>query len=252
MCRRCGCSAGTSLGSELPIGPPRRSAGAPQPRGPGHPAASAWPLILLAALVVLGLAAHMLDLVDLHTALDWARGHAAQWWFAPLLVVLQVLLFTFALPGSTVLWLAAPLLAPTVATTILVVGGLVGALAAYAFARRLTGASLQRLQASRGYRILERESDFLLLCALRLVPAFPHSVINYAAGTLRLPLLPFAASTAIGFAVKVWLYANVIHNALAAERLADLASPQVLWPLIVLAAAMLLARAVLRGRRRGT
>lgn len=215
---------------------------------PEHPASPRWPLALLATLVVLGLAAHGLDLVDMHVALGWARGHAEQWWFAPLLVLLQVALFTFALPGSAVLWLAAPLLAPVAAAAVLTVGGCGGALAAYAFARRLTGASLQRLKAHRGYRILERQSDFLLLCALRLLPAFPHSVINYAAGTLQVRLLPFAASAALGFGAKAWLYTNVIHSALAAERLADLASVQLLWPLVVLALALLIARTVLRRR----
>lgn len=234
----------------MPLEPPRRSAGEPAPGVPDRPTAPFWRLFLLGALVVLGLVAHTLGLVDLHTALAWARGHAAQWWFSPMLILLQVLLFTVALPGSAVLWLVAPLLAPAAATAVLVVGGCLGALAAYAFARRLTGASLARLQASRGYRLLERESDFLLLCALRLVPTFPHSVINYAAGTLQLPLLSFAVSALIGFTAKAWLYTNIIHSALAADQLADLANAQVLWPLAVLVVAMLTARAVLRRRRR--
>lgn len=212
--------------------------------------AALWPLALLGVLVALGLAAQALDLIDWRATLELAREHAARWWLPPALVLLQVVLFAFALPGSAVLWLAAPLLAPAAATAVLTVGGCAGALAAYAFAQRLTGVSLQRLQAHRGYRILQRESDFLLLCALRLVPAFPHSVINYAAGTLRVRLVPFAVSAAIGFGAKAWLYANVIHNALAAERLADLANAQVLWPLVALVAALLIARGLLRWRGR--
>jgi uncharacterized membrane protein YdjX (TVP38/TMEM64 family) len=208
-----------------------------------------WPLALLAALAAFGVAVLALDPAGARAALHWARGHAAAWWFAPALVLLQVLLFTFAQPGSLVLWLAAPLFAPVAATAILTAGGCGGALAAYAFARRLTGASLARLQASRGFRLMRREGGFLVLCALRLAPGFPHSVINYAAGTLRLPLAPFLASTAIGFAAKAWLYSSAINAALAAGRPTDLLAAATLWPLIAAAAVVLAARAWLgRGR----
>lgn len=216
---------------------------------PERSVAPLWPLALLAVLAVLGVAAEALDLVDARAALHWARGYAAHWWFAPALVLLQVLLFAFALPGSAVVWLAAPLFAPTAATAILTAGGCGGALAAYAFARRLTGASLARLQASRGFRLMQREGGFLLLCALRLAPGFPHSVINYAAGTLRLPLGPFLAAAAIGFAAKAWLYSNAIDAALAAGRPADLLAARTLWPLVAAVVVALAARAWVRRRR---
>jgi len=205
-----------------------------------------WPLALLAALVALGLAAHGFGFFDAGAALAWARGHATRWWLPPALILLPVLLFTFALPGSAVLWLVAPLYPPFEAAAILTAGGVIGALAAYVFARRLTGVSLQGLQESRGYRLLRRESGFLVLCALRLAPGFPHSVINYAAGTLRVRLLPFLAAAAIGFAVKSWLYASVIHGALAAGRPADLLTPAALWPLAALVAVVFAAHLLLR------
>lgn len=208
-----------------------------------------WPVAGLATLAVIGLAVQALDLVDVRALLDWARGLAAHWWFVVLLLVLQVLLFTFALPGSTVLWLVAPLFAPAVASAILTAGGCIGALAAYAFARRLTGASITRLQGTRGFRLMQREGGFLLQCALRLAPGFPHSVLNYAAGTLRLPLAPFMASTAIGFALKTWLYCHAIDAALAAGRPADLLDMQTLWPLLAAIVVVLAARAW-AGRRR--
>lgn len=205
-----------------------------------------WPLAALGALVIIGLAAQALDLVDWRDALALARGHADRWWMVPALVLLQVLLFTFGLPGSAVLWLVAPLYAPAAAAAILTAGGCAGALAAYAFARRLTGASLARLQAARGYRFLQRQSDFLALCALRLAPGFPHSVLNYAAGVLRLPLAAFLAAAALGFAVKTYLYSRVIHRALAADRPADLLAADALWPLLAAALIMLAARTALR------
>jgi uncharacterized membrane protein YdjX (TVP38/TMEM64 family) len=165
-------------------------------------------------------------------------------------VLLQVVLFMFALPGSTVLWLAAPLYPPLAATAILTAGGIGGALAAYAFARRLTDASLAGLSAHRAFHLLERETDFRFLCALRLMPAFPHSVLNYGAGILRVPRTAFAGSAAIGIAVKAFLYSSAIHHALEVTEPAQLPRIGALLPLVALAAVLLAAHALKRRRTR--
>ena len=68
------------------------------------------------------------------------------------------------------------------------------------------------LRASGGYRVLEHESDFLVLCAL--------------------PLGRFLAAAAIGFGVKAYLYSSVIHHALEAADPADLLRAEAVWPLI--------------------
>lgn len=206
-----------------------------------------WPLALLTALVALGLAAPFLEWFAWREALAWARGHAGQWWLPPALILLQALLFMFALPGSTVLWLVAPLYAPPAATLILTAGGLAGALAAYGFSHRLTEVQQAHLRRHPVWRTLERESDFLVLCALRLVPAFPHSVLNYGAGILRLPLRGFAASVAIGFGLKAYLYSSVIHRLIETSDARGLLRPETLLPLLLLAL-LLLAAHVLRRR----
>jgi len=210
--------------------------------------ASLWPLALLGVLVALGLAAQTLDLIDWRATLELARGHAARWWLPPALVLLQVALFAFALPGSAVLWLAAPLYPPAAATAILTAGGCGGALAAHAFAQRLSGSSLARVRSGRGYRILQRESDFLMLCALRLAPGVPHSVVNYASGALHLRLTPFLSSAALGFGLKSFLYSSVIHGALSADRPADLLAPGAVWTLVGGVVVVLTARAIVRHR----
>lgn len=197
---------------------------------------SIWPLALLVMLLALGLAAQVAGLIDVRAALEWARGHTTQWWLAPALVVLQVVLFTFALPGSAVLWLVAPLFSPLAATAIMTLGGTLGALSAYGFARGLTGASLSHLRRTRGYRLLQQESGFLTLCALRLTPGFPNSVINYSAGTLRTPLPTFVAAAVIGLALKAWLYSQAINAALASGHPADLIDIAILGPLAAAAA----------------
>lgn len=207
-----------------------------------------WPAALLALLLAFGLGAHFLEWFEWREALVWARGHAGKWWLALVLILLQTALFMFALPGSTLLWVVAPLYAPPAATLILTVGGVGGALAAYWFARRLTEAQKERLHRHRAWRTLERESDFLALCALRLVPAFPHSALNYGAGILRLPLGRFLAAAAIGFGLKAFLYSSVIHGALEAADARDLLRVEAVLPLILLALLLFAAR-ILRRRR---
>lgn len=214
----------------------------------GRSFAALWPLALLGLLVALGLAAQALDLIDWRTTLELAREHAASGWLPPALVLLQVALFAFALPGSAMLWLVAPLYSPAAATAILTAGGCGGALAAHALAHRLSGSSLARVRTGRGYRVLQREGDFLMLCALRLAPGVPHSVINYASGVLRLRLTPFLSSSALGFGLKSFLYSSVIHGALSADRPADLLAPGVVWTLVGGVVVALGARAIVRRR----
>lgn len=208
--------------------------------------AGRWSWVLLAVLVGLGLAVQSLELIEWRSALELARQHPMHWWLPPGLVLLQVVLFAFALPGSAVLWLVAPLYAPLAATAILTVGGCVGAWAAQTFARRLSAGSLARLSAGQGYRLLQRESDFLMLCALRLAPGVPHSLINYSAGALGLRLAPFLISSAVGFALKSFLYSSVIDSALLADRPADLLSPGVVLALVGGVVLTLFARGFVR------
>lgn len=209
-----------------------------------------WPLALLAALLALGLAAHFLEWFAWREALVWARSHAGQWWLPAALILLQIVLFMFALPGSTVLWLVAPLYAPPAASLILTAGGVGGALAAYGFSRGLSEAQQARLRRQRAWHVLERESDFLALCALRLLPAFPHSVLNYGAGILRLPLAGFAASTAFGFGLKAFLYSSVIHRLIETAEVRDLLQAETLLPLFLLALLLFVARHLGRRWRR--
>jgi uncharacterized membrane protein YdjX (TVP38/TMEM64 family) len=207
-----------------------------------------WPVALLALLLAFGLGAHFLEWFEWREALAWARGHAGQWWLPLVLVLLQTVLFMLALPGSTLLWVVAPLYAPPAATLILTAGGAGGALAAYWFARRLTVARQERLRRHRAWRLLASESDFLTLCALRLVPAFPHSVLNYGAGIVHLPLGRFIAAAAIGFGLKSFLYSSVIHRVLEATDARDLLRAEAV-PLLFLLALLLLGAHVLRRRR---
>jgi len=204
------------------------------------------PLIGLLVLIGVGVVLHALGLFDWHETLQWAKGHAQHGWLVVVLIAAQVVLFMFALPGSTLLWVVAPLYPPLYASAILALGGSLGGLAAYFVAQRATARQLVLLRDNRWFRYLERHSDFLALLAVRLFPAFPHSVVNYGAGVLRLPIGSFFFAAFLGLGVKSFLYASVIHSVVEAEP-SEFFSLETLLALIGLVALVLVGRAF--GRR---
>ncbi|MGE3376575.1 MAG: VTT domain-containing protein [Vicinamibacteria bacterium] len=213
-------------------------------------AATGRRLGLLAALVVVGLALEALGVVDWRLALEWARDRAAGWQLAAAIVAAQLLLYTFAQPGSALFWVAALVYPPGAATLILTAGGTSGALGAYLLARRLTRLDPERLHRRRLYRLLQRQGDFFTLCALRVLPGMPHAVLNYASGMLALPLARFLTATVLGLAVKSWLYASALAGLAGAESPAALLRPQVLGPLFLIALLLFAGRFAIDLRQR--
>lgn len=209
-------------------------------------------LALLAALVALGFALEALGVVDWRLALDWARDHAGGWQLPLTIVLAQFALYTFAQPGSILFWVAALLYSPLAATLILTAGGTSGALGAYLFARRLAPLDLDRLREQHLFGLIARQGDFFTLCTLRVLPGIPHSIVNYASGMLALPLLSFLPATALGLAVKSYVYSSATAGVVGAGP-ADLIRVEVLAPLILIALLLLLGRFALgrAARRRG-
>ncbi|WP_455212379.1 TVP38/TMEM64 family protein [Kaarinaea lacus] len=200
-----------------------------------NPAIKFWRPLLLLALVLLGIILYYLDVFDFNQVLNVAQNYAQHWWAATALIVIQALLFTFALPGSLLLWVVAVIYVPTTATIILVSGSTLGALGAYWFARWESVGWTAQIQQNRIFHVLEKRGDFLTLSTLRILPSFPHSVINYGAGILRLPLGQFIGSAIIGFTLKNFLYTNAIHGAVTAADPSDVIRLETIVPLIILA-----------------
>ena len=101
---------------------------------------------------------------------------------------------------------------------------------------------MARARGGRLFGLLERQGDFFTLCALRVLPGMPHSAINYASGTLALPLARFLAATALGLALKSYLYSAAIAGAIGTAGPADLLRLDVLGPLVAIALLLLLGR----------
>ena len=200
-----------------------------------------WRPLLLLTLVAVGLALHFLELIEWRQLLQWADEYSQYWWVVAGLILLQALLFMLALPGSTLLWVVAPLYPPVSATLILVAGSTLGGAAGYIFARTLAAPWLAQIRGNRFFHLLEKRSDFLIQCAIRILPTFPHCVINYSAGLLKLPLRPFLSAAVIGISIKTFLYTTTIYRAVNMTDPSELIRIETMAPLVILALLFILA-----------
>lgn len=191
-------------------------------------------LLLITFLILLGIYLEITGWLDAQQLLDFARGYAQHWWLILILIVAQSVLFTFALAGSLFLWIAAPLYPPLVATFILAAGGTLGGLGAYFFSEYLTADWIQRIEKSRSYKLLHAQDNFFTLFAMRVFPAFPHSLVNYSAGILKARLSHFIIAAFLGIAIKSYVYARVIYSATSSLSMDVLLDVWILGPLLLL------------------
>lgn len=185
---------------------------------------------------------------DLSALRQWAETTSHH----PLVIIGVILTMTLTLsvglPGSIGLWLIAPFYPPHIATPMLIVGSVGGAVGGYHLAAQFgkrwqPGGFTHKIMA-----MLSQRSDLLTQSALRVMPGFPHSVINYASGFCRLPLGTFVVAAALGLGIKWTVYTSAIYNGLQAVAGEDEAlSLDTLLPLLVLAL-LLLAGAWMRRR----
>lgn len=191
-------------------------------------------LLLITFLILLGIYLEITGWLDAQQLLNFARGYAQHWWLILILIVAQSVLFTFALAGSLFLWIAAPLYPPLVATFILAAGGTLGGLGAYFFSEYLTADWIQRIEKSRSYKLLHAQDNFFTLFAMRVFPAFPHSLVNYSAGILKARLSHFIIAAFLGIAIKSYVYARVIYSATSSLSMDVLLDVWILGPLLLL------------------
>jgi uncharacterized membrane protein YdjX (TVP38/TMEM64 family) len=193
-------------------------------------------LFIVVLLITAGILLEFAGLLDADKMLTVAREYADYWWLVPLLILLQAVLFTFALAGSFFLWIVAPLYPPPMATFILAAGGTLGGISAYLFSKRLTDEWIHRIENSHTYRLLHKQDNFFALFALRVFPAFPHAVVNYSSGILKVKLSHFIAAAILGISIKSYIYSKVIYNATTSASLEDLLDISTFGPLILLSA----------------
>lgn len=191
-------------------------------------------LIIVALMISAGILLEIAGLLDAEKMLGIARQYSDQWWLVLILILLQTVLFTFALAGSFFLWIVAPLYPPAMATFILAAGGTIGGVCAYMFSRRLTDDWVTRIENSHAYRLLHKQDNFFALFALRVFPAFPHSLVNYSSGILKVKLSHFILAAISGLSIKSYIYCVVIYNAATTTSYQELLDISTYGPLILL------------------
>ncbi|MDH5425683.1 MAG: VTT domain-containing protein [Gammaproteobacteria bacterium] len=195
-------------------------------------------IFVLLVLIALGIGLQLSGLIKPEQLISVARVYADQWWLMILLVLMQMLLFTFALAGSSFLWVAAALYSPLLASLILAAGAASGGITAYFFSQRLTEDWIAKVESSRVYSVLHKNDNFFTLLALRLMPAFPHAIINYSAGILKVNTTAFVVASFIGVGIKSYVFVTMIQQAASSGSVYDLLDPLVLAPLILVSAGL--------------
>lgn len=189
---------------------PERSGAVAAPAQSGG--AARWRLLLFGLILVAGATLAVTEPVDRAEMLARGEALAESPWTALMLVALLVLMLALGLPGTAMVWLVAPFYAPPVATLLMLSGSVIGAAAAYLVADYLGQPLQRRLATHRTFTLLSERSDFFTQAALRALPGFPHAIVNYTAGLLRLPWAPFLLAAMLGLSMKWAVYCWTIHG----------------------------------------
>lgn len=191
-------------------------------------------LLIIALLITTGLVLELAGLIEPEKLLAIAREYSDSWWLVIVLILLQIIMFSFALAGSIFLWIVAPLYPPVMATFILATGATLGGVGAYLFSKNLTQEWVERIENSHVYKLLHKQGNFVTLFALRVFPAFPHALVNYSSGILNIQLSHFIPATILGISIKSYIYSKIIYNATTAASLDELLDIYTFGPLILL------------------
>lgn len=149
-------------------------------------------------------------------------------------MVTMAVTLAIGLPGSIGLWLIAPFYSPMIATVMLTISSVAGAWGAYQLAARAGDRWHPKGLTLKVMEKLEARSDLLTQCALRILPGFPHSVINFAAGLRRITLSRYLLAATLGLSVKWAVYSSAIYGALEAIEEENALQFEVVFPLLAL------------------
>ena len=137
---------------------------------------------------------------------DWADslGPAAPLVFVAVSASLTPLMF----PGPLLAGASGLLFGLALGFPVTLAGAVLGAAIAFSISRWVAGDAVERLAGARITAIEEVISrrGFLSVLYARIAPGVPYTVVNYAAGLTRIPLLVFTAATALGTAPRAFAY----------------------------------------------
>jgi len=143
---------------------------------------------------------------------EWLLGHPL---LAPLLFVVAYALAIVAfLPGPLFCLLGGALFGPWLGTLLNLGGATLGAVLAFLIARHLAAGLVERhlnVTLQRLKRGVENQG-WRFVAFLRLFPIVPFDLTCYAFGLTRIPLLHYAAASALSLLPRLAAYAYIGHR----------------------------------------
>jgi uncharacterized membrane protein YdjX (TVP38/TMEM64 family) len=132
----------------------------------------------------------------IHDLIAWLRGL----WYGPLVLIgLYAAGCVFALPASIFVIAAGVIWGWKLGAVYAIIGGFLGAMAAYYVGRFLGEGLLDKFgSVGRAVRRQVESAGFTSMLIVRLIPGPPFAVWNYAAGVARMRFRDYALATLIG------------------------------------------------------
>ncbi len=134
---------------------------------------------------------------------------------APLLFVTAYsVAITLFFPGPLFCLLGGMLFGPWLGALLNVLGATLGAVLAFLLARHLVGALVEHHMGSLLQRTREgvAQQGWRFVAFVRLIPAVPYDLSCYLFGLSRIPLLPYAITTALCLLPRLTAYAYIGHS----------------------------------------
>jgi uncharacterized membrane protein YdjX (TVP38/TMEM64 family) len=92
--------------------------------------------IILILLILAGLILQQTGIIDSLQILEYFEKFSEKWWAWSLVLGIKVVFYALALPGSSLIWVAAILYKPLIATLLIACGGTLGGFAGYFFFKK--------------------------------------------------------------------------------------------------------------------
>jgi uncharacterized membrane protein YdjX (TVP38/TMEM64 family) len=155
-------------------------------------------LAILAAIVILVAIALLVPLPTAIQVRDWASSVGP--WFPLAFLGAHIVMTVFPFPRTAFTLAAGLLFGPLLGIPLAVAAATVSAVIAVALVRA-AGWQLNKLVVHPRIEALDarlRERGWPAILSMRLIPAVPFSVLNYAAGASAVRVLPYAIATLVG------------------------------------------------------
>lgn len=155
-------------------------------------------IAILAAVVILVAVAYVVPLPTAVQMRDWATSAGP--WFPLVFFLAHVVVTIFPFPRTAFTLSAGLLFGPLLGVSLAVAASTISAIIAL-FLVRAAGLQLDRLVSHPRVEMVDarlRQRGWPTVISLRLIPAVPFSVLNYAAGASAVRPLPFALASFVG------------------------------------------------------